>query len=284
MSELENKYKAWESRINQEYTDLFSETDDNTGETFVPDFLMDGVIHPDKYNEAKIKILFLNREPNDDGASDWLNHTLRTKIENNERIFTNKNNNDFTLNLLGEYLVIQLLSIEDSVIMTDDEINDWVTNRVNRYPDQFQDFMLYTAYINLKKIGGGPKIDSQEKKNKVIEATARGWKIIEKQIIYFNPTIIVGGNISRYYLDADDNRIKLEWIGKPEYITSKSNIPLLQDIIIGDKVFPLLDLYHPSVCYEHKGYNWAQVYHLLKSKENTNKDYWKNRFNQSCFN
>ena len=75
MTSLETQYKAWEKEINDLYSKAFTERKE------IPDFMMDGVIDIEKYAHEKIKILYLNREPNDEGADGWMKSQINTWMQ-----------------------------------------------------------------------------------------------------------------------------------------------------------------------------------------------------------
>ena len=75
MTTLEIQYKAWEEEINDLYSKAFTERKE------IPDFMMDGVIDIEKYAHEKIKILYLNREPNDEGADGWMKSQINTWMQ-----------------------------------------------------------------------------------------------------------------------------------------------------------------------------------------------------------
>lgn len=268
MTEIERKYRIWEESISNRYKERF------TKDGIVPDFIMDGVIDPDKYANAKIKILFLNREPNDSGADGWLNRDLRNQIINGERIFLN--NHNIVPNLFGTFLVIHQLCNESASSLDVEQFCELINEQINSTPNHSGEFMLSTAYMNLKKIGGGAKTQDAI----LVEDLATGWNIIKKQILYLNPTIIVSGNI-RKYLDANDPRIQFTWAKDyPGFLYDDKSIPALHGMIIDGKEYPILDLYHPSSPSEHDYYSWKQLYDLLLEK---GLDFWQKRFDQECF-
>lgn len=142
---------------------LFNEWE-NTFPDYKGKFISDGIIDEQLYQNAKTKILFVTKEPNDSDQTSWdLADLLNQDYSKNFAIrlaeWTHGILNDFPpLSSLTDYKVLH-------------------------------ESLKSAAVINLKKIGGA----SQSKGEEIISHTLQNKPFLLRQIKIIQPEIIIGG-------------------------------------------------------------------------------------------
>ena len=250
--EIEKIYYDWEKDLEKEYNEIFS----NAQYT-----IFDGVVSPFDYFQSPIKVMFLNREAYDEDSY-MIHHALREQIENGTAIF----NNTYWINQnVKERLAFSYLL---------NKITDWQDDKAIEYAqnmndNEYRSLLLKSAYCNIKKSEGV----NGSSKNNLLEYAQKGWSIIEKQICFFNPTLIIGGNVIDDIIECVDG---LTW-GEELYVSleTKGTIYLIQ---FGGKFYPIIDLYHPSYTVHSE-----DLYYALKQSALKHPGYWEKRTGQKCF-
>lgn len=146
-----------------ELSKLFDEWE-NTFPDYKGKFVRDGIINEQLYNAAKIKILFVAKDPNDPDQTSW----------------------DLA-DLLNQYcsgnFAIRLAEWSYGIL------NDFPPLRSLTDYQALHEALRSTAIINLKKIGG----ESQAKMEEILEHTKQNKSFLQRQIKMISPEIIIGG-------------------------------------------------------------------------------------------
>ena len=222
-------------------------------------YIWDGVISPIHYFHSKIKILFINREAYDVNKDYFdLAKTIGKSIKNGEPFWVKQQ-------LLKTSLKKEFVAIKAVVEKNNHEIKDILAHYTKN--DLITDIQA-SAFINIKKSDGNTRSSLLD----LFAHVQKDIDIIKEQIRYFNPSIIVGGNIVDGILEKEP---KLEW-GDNLCRYRSANIFQLK---IGDNLYPYLDLYHPS----STRINAIEIYKAMKKVEQQNPLYWQKRLNLSCF-
>ena len=269
MSKLNNEsinpirklYEEWEKQLYDEYEKLFP------GAKYT---IKDGVIFPEKYAESRLKVMILNREGYDlDGEGYPLHETIRKQIEEGVWFFEYQR----TLRLhIKQYLtVLELIKLGDGFLNLSD---DYVRERVEAADyDELVRLMQSVAYCNVKKSDGLPRSNRMNLK----EYAERGIDVIKKQIAFFNPSIILAGDVCSDILDE----IKDFKYGENLYIDPECRVNIYQ-VEINNQLFPLVDMFHPSRIKGMSEY-YLDFLHALQAVERYNPLFWNKRLNIKCF-
>jgi len=265
MTEIERKYNKWNKQCRKEYESLFSKAQYT---------IWDGVVFPDHYAKSSLKILFLNREPYDEDKEEYdLAETLQKQLNSKETIFKRQNN---LRKRLKEYLcVINLLQTGELTTLSEGEL----VNRVKEetQTDQiFNNMMPSVAYINVKKSDGQERSYVPDLRENALQ----GLSILKKQILYFNPSIILAGNVIDGILENIGNG--LEW-GENLFIPKGERNLCIWQLKINDILFPLVDMYHPSAPQERMSTYYLDLFHALKEVAKSHPNYWEKRLHLPCF-
>lgn len=259
------KYNDWNKQCREEYNLLFP----NAQYT-----IWDGVIFPEDYAKSPLKIMFLNREPYDEDWEEYdLAEALNRELTKGERpIFESQIN---LRKRLKEYLgVAELLRDGCLMSMSDDELMEKI-NELKESDLIFDKMMRSVAYVNVKKSDGVKKSSIPDLRKYAI----MGQSILSKQIEFFNPSIILAGNVVDRVLDYTD----FDWSDNALYIpTGKQNLRIYE-LKIGETLYPLVDMYHPSATQGWMSSYYLDLFHALKEVEINFPNYWKNRLNLPCF-
>lgn len=266
MNSIVKYYNDWNEQCRKEYDCLFPEAEYT---------IWDGVIFPEQYAKSPLKIMFLNREPYEPDNEPYdLAKALCTKlIGRGKPIFESQKN---LRQRLKEYLcVVNLLQTGELMSISEEDL----MNRVNEQTQTdyiFYEMMPSVAYINVKKSDGQKKSYVPDLREKTIQ----GLRILEKQISFFNPSIILAGNVVDGILDHPD--VDVNW-GDDLYNPQGKHIILIYQLKINDNLYPIVDMYHPS-----SPQGWMSTYYLdlfraMKAVEHTHPNYWGNRMNLPCF-
>ena len=250
--EILDKYNQWNSVLAEKYYKLWPEA------TY---HIWDGVISPQNYYNSPLKVMFLNKEAYGSDI-DNISETLKEELESNKPILNNK---PIKNNLKNRMSVLRFIN-NWTFITYDDET-------FCRYSDEeFYLDMLNVAYCNIKKSDGVPESDT----NNLKMCFNRNKSIIEEQITFFNPSLIVGGNIVDGIID--DN---IEW-GDNLFVSESHCLNIFQ-IKIKGRLYPFIDMYHPSYpSIDHK----TERVELFKALTYVNDKYpgfWQNRCKNTCF-
>ena len=224
MINIEELYKERDKVIRNIYDQLFQETKYT---------IWDGVFSPLDYAFNPFRVLFINREPYDSEMVSYnVVHTIRKQITMDESFWTHQIN--LKQNIRDMLAVFSL--------MKDMSIQYLSNKQIEKHIDSFRESnflfkkaLFESAYINIKKSDGKNESDKKD----LFHYAQKGLVVLKKQISFFNPSIIVGGNIVDGILEKTD----IKW-GNNLFVDSKY-IKVFQ-LEIGDKVYPFIDSHHLS--------------------------------------
>ena len=173
--------------------------------------------------------------------------------------------------------VFSLMRYSNIAELSDSQIR----KRVNsfRKPDfLFKKALLESAYINIKKSDGKKKSEPED----LYKYAQQGLEVLKAQISFFNPSIILGGNI----IDNILEKTTIEW-GKNLFVNSKF-IKVFQ-LKISNRVYPIIDSYHLSAMSYGSDKSSMDKYYVhlanaLKSIAKQHPDYWERRKYLPTFN
>ena len=255
---IQQKYNKWNNVLYNRYTKKF---DKKTT-------IWDGVIFPEKYAEAPLKVMILNKEaydPYPENIPYDLCKAIRDNIKNGNRIFPDQN----TLRThLKQYLKVLDLGTNGFLSLSDDSVSEQVQS--TDY-DEFLRLFERVAYCNVKKSDGNPKSN----KNDLYNHAKDGLDILKEQIRFFNPSVILAGNVCEGILEG-----LVEW-GEDLYIDPDRHVCIWQ-IMINDDCFPFVDMYHPSLA-KGMGEYFLELLHSIQEVEKKHPGFWQERMNKSCF-
>ena len=251
-SEIERTYYDWEEQLEREYNELFSDSQYN---------IFDGVISPKDYYLSPIKVLFLNREAYDEDSYS-ISQALKHEIETGKKIFGGKAwiNINTKERLAYCFLLSRILDISE---------NDAISYAQDMGNDEYRSLLYKSAYCNIKKSNG---VDRSSRSD-LFKYAQKGWEIIMKQISYFNPTIIIGGNVIDGIIECLED---IRW-GSPRILSRNGSVVIYQ-IEFGGNIYPFVDMYHPSS--RHHSYD---LLYALRSVAQNYPGYWEKRISQECF-
>lgn len=247
-----SKYNQWNSELEEKYLRLWPKAEYH---------IWDGVISPQDYLNSPLKIMFLNKEAYDPDIED-ISETLKEELESNKPIFNNKPIKD---NLKNRLSVLRFVGKSD-FISYDDEVFCQYTD------EEFYRDMLNVAYCNIKKSDGLSESNTNDLKN----CFARNKPIIEEQISFFNPSLIVGGNIVDGIMDGS-----AEW-GENLFLSESHCLNIFQLSIKG-KLYPFIDMYHPSYHQIDFANERKELFNALLSVDQKCPMFWKKRCANACF-
>lgn len=253
--EIEKIYYDWEKALEQEYTELFPDAKYT---------VFDGTVSPFDYFLSPIKVMILNREPYDEDCTSYnIANALKKEIEEGKQ------------NFRGTYWINQnikerlaLCSLLNRI--ADLQESEAIDYAMNLDEDTYRTLLYKSAYCNIKKSDGV----NGSSKNNLLKYAQRGWSILEKQISFLNPTLIIGGNIIEGIIE---NVKDLTW-GNELYDSTNTKGTIYQ-IQFGDKYYPIIDLYHPSYMVHSQ-----DLFYALKNSAQKHPGFWENRIGQKCFN
>lgn len=253
---IEDIYHSWEVELEKEYNSIFFDAQ------YTKYTIFDGVISPRDYFNSPIKVLFLNREAYDEDSY-MIHHALREQIENGAPIF----NNTYWINQNMKERLAFCSLLERITDWQDDEAIEYAQNMND---NEYRSLLLKSAYCNIKKSDGV----NGSSKNNLLEYAQKGWSIIEKQICFFNPTLIIGGNV----IDGIIENVVEGHKWGDVLFKEKNNSVIIYQIQFGENYYPFIDMYHPSYMI-----NSQDLYYALKQSAQNHPGYWEKRIGQSCF-
>lgn len=270
MSTITDKYGSFKKRIQSKHAELLP----NASYT-----IWDGLFSPEKYANSLFRVLVMNREPYDiDKDSYDLVDTIQNDIKNGNPFWVNQN----TLkNNLRDMLAVTSFLSDVNINAIDDAT---IENRIKEYhesDDAFNQALSRIGYINIKKSNGRKKSNSKDLRENAMLI----WDVLQSQISFFNPSLIIGGNIVDKILNHKASQIN--W---GENLYTESKYIKVFTLKIGAKTFPFIDSYHLSAtCYGKKGNRkpmseyYKEMILALRNVENNNPGYWATRRNLSVF-
>ena len=107
----------------------------------------------------------------------------------------------------------------------------------------------------------------------------KGKKILEAQIEFFNPSIIIGGNVCDNLLES-----YFEW-GENLYAYECEKSIKIYQIEVNGKLFPYFDLYHPSAFGKYsidKTY-CLRIWDAIQKVEQEEPHFWDKTLHRRCF-
>lgn len=257
-SKVQQSYNQWNDSLYNDYKELFQKA------TYT---IWDGVISPVDYAGASTKVMILNREPYDEDIENSydLSKEIRNRIKREERVFQYQT----TLRThLKQYLVVLDMGHNGFIGLSNESVRERA-QATDYY--EFIRLLNRAAYCNVKKSDGKPKSNIADLR----EYAKKGLDILKKQILFFNPSIILAGDVCDGVLDD-----LFEW-GDNLYQASDHRINIWQ-LKIGDKLFPFVDMFHPSRIKGMSEY-YLELLHALQEVERAHPGFRLAKQNNSCF-
>ena len=253
--EIEKIYYEWEEQLEKEYNEIFSDAQYT---------VFDGVISPYDYFHSPIKVMFLNREAYDteSTSNNIAKDGLKKEIEQNKTIFGGGTwiNINTKERLAYCSLLRRILDVSE---------NDAISYAQDMSNVEYRYLLYKSAYCNIKKSNG---VNGSSQRD-LLEYAQKGWKIIEKQISFFNPTLIIGGNV----IDGIIANIEgVKW-GEQRILFQTPKIVVYQ-IEFAGKSYPFIDMNHPS-SRKHS----EDLFLALRSCAQKYPGFWEDRTGQKCF-
>lgn len=260
MGGIEQLYEEGNKILEESYNKIFSEARYT---------IWDGVFSPQSYVANSFRVLFINREPYDEDEDGYnVVETIREQISRNEAFWKKQYN---LKNNIRDQLAILALLKENNMNELTNELIEKQINRFRCSDSLFEDALLKSAYINIKKSDGNKRSSCRDLR----ECAQKGMRILKAQLAFLNPSVIVGGNV----VDGILNEL-VEW-GDNLYVESKY-IKVFQ-LKVGDNLYPFIDAYHPSALSygENHEIPMNNYYHdfveALRYVAQHNEHYWENR-------
>ena len=254
--EIEKIYYDWEKELEKEYNEIFSDTQYT---------IFDGVVSPFDYFQSPIKVMFLNREAYDADCTSYniAKDGLKEEIESGKPIFRKK----YWVNQNTKERLAYCSFIGRTYSLND---NNAIFEAQNLDDKEYRSLLYKSAYCNIKKSDG----KERSSKNDLLNFAQKGWMIIEKQVAFFNPTLIIGGNV----IDGIIANIEgVKW-GEPRILFQTPKIVVYQ-IEFAGKSYPFIDMYHPSSM-KHS----EDLFFALRFCAQKYPGLWESRTGQKCFN
>lgn len=254
--EIEKIYYDWEKELEKEYNEIFSDAQYT---------IFDGVVSPFDYFQSPIKVMFLNREAYDADCTSYniAKDGLKEEIESGKPIFRKK----YWVNQNTKERLAYCSFIGRTYSLND---NNAIFEAQNLDDKEYRSLLYKSAYCNIKKSDG----KERSSKNDLLNFAQKGWMIIEKQVAFFNPTLIIGGNVIDGIL-ANIEGVK--W-GEPRILFQTPKIVVYQ-IEFAGKSYPFIDMYHPSSM-KHS----EDLFFALRFCAQKYPGLWESRTGQKCFN
>lgn len=264
MVNIEDYYR-WNEQLRLKYEMLWPEAAYH---------IWDGVVSPKDYAGSPLKVMFLNKESFDDPENGGYDISLGMAKEILEgKPILGGENSTMMMTTKNRLAVLKLLE-GDIKNVDSTEIGSIIRDFST---DRFRKEMLKVAYCNIKKSSGKSKSEKRDLRLNF----RRNREIIEEQISYFNPTLIVGGNIFDGIIENE-----IEW-GENLYISESHYINIFQ-LKIKDKIYPYIDAYHPAMPKlkneENQKKDSLELFRALLYVEQHHPYFWKNRCGLKCFN
>jgi hypothetical protein len=158
----------------------------NLKKTTMPNLIFDGIVNVERYEKARIKILWILKEPHDKGNGGW---DMRDFLKNPKEL--TKRTDKWVWKRTFKMMMEVTWGILKNNQSHDKTINDWKNLNDEAMLDIFNDI----AYINIKKTPGqsgsyDPEIRDAYKLNK---------ELIWKQINAFKPDVVICGGTYKYF-------------------------------------------------------------------------------------
>ena len=256
-SSIRKIYNQWNKDLKNRYLEFFRESAYT---------IWDGVISPVDYAGARMKVMILNREPYDaENVSYDLTKAIIDCIKEDTWVFPYQT----TLRThLKQYLTVLNLGKTDFLELTDEAVRESV-QATDYY--EFIRLLNRVAYCNVKKSDGKPKSEIDDLYN----YAKKGLDVLKEQVLFFNPSIILAGDVCDGILDD-----LVDW-GDNLYQAPDRRIGIWQ-LKIGKKLFPFVDMYHPSRVIGMSEY-YIEFLHALQEVERTHPGFWQTRLDNPCF-
>jgi hypothetical protein len=197
----------------------------------LPRFVPDGIIDPDTYDKAKIRITFLLKDPNDPPREDWTPWDLR------EVLYNEKFEQHQTMWTVAARWIYDLLY--EKVTWNEGNRNKPFLKNFDKI-GHFQAMMLRNvAVVNIKKEGGGGQTDVTELRRHA----EKHHQAICNQTIMHGTDLIIAGGIPIWML-----RLIYEGVEKAENNTSNGLIHWY----LPELKSHLIKYHHPACRKSHK--------------------------------
>lgn len=257
---IEKHYQEWNENLRQEYCSIFPNASS---------IIWDGVVDSTSYYNSPLKLMFINKESPDKECYN-LSAVIREQILNKELLFQGYGN--FKKSIMRETALFKLLENGDIKNITPKQVEralDGINDRT--FSKQFAE----CAICNIKKCNG-KKYSSAKDLRMYLN---KGKKILEAQIDFFNPSIIIGGNVCDNLLES-----YFEW-GENLYAYECEKSIKIYQIEVNGKLFPYFDLYHPSAFGKYsidKTY-CLRIWDAIQKVEQEEPHFWDKTLHRRCF-
>lgn len=262
-------YFKWEKKLWAKYNGIFKDASYT---------ITDGVIFPNKYASTPFKVMIMNREVYDteNGSYSLNQEALSTEIE--VGIIPFKKQRTMRSHLRQYLSLIHLLAWKNFEGVSEEEAINFVTQSDN------EDFVYYlsrAAFINIKKSDG----ESTSSRINLKEYATKGIEVLKEQIRYFNPSIILGGDVC-----DDDIDDLFDW-GKTLYNEEGYHALKIYELMIDGKAYPFIVMFRPSRTqnyleegeYRNISSYYLELFKGIISVEQRFPGYWKKHMNNKCF-
>lgn len=223
-------------------------------------FIWDGLFSPVEYYNSYPRILFINKEAYDEEEYDLV-ADIRAKIEKGQPFW--KKQVGLKASMKKELAVIYAVH-NDSKLSAQEMVEEY--KRI----DDFSSDLLSCAYINIKKSDG-------LNKSNIVDLAHHAQMNIDficEQIRFFNPDIIIGGNVVDGILDT----IVSVW--EESIALEDGRNVQIHKLRIGDETYPFIDMPHPSSCLVDAD----MLREAMLQASSTYPTIWHERKNRDCFN
>lgn len=214
IEKLDRLFEEWQRKQESESDENFKKTKGKTTNITKSHFCKDGIICEEKFENEKVKVLFISNEANDDSylAKD---NNFTSRIESFNKYYENKKDN--WRGKMRECICALYKVITENYQIAENLVA--------------QNF----AFINLNKRGGGKTIDDKNKSRNHIEEYVEIYNNeIRKEIEIINPDIIVWLGIKTYEMN-----LHIKYLGA--YIETEKVY-----MNIDNKKVPILKMCHTS--------------------------------------
>ena len=261
-SKVEELYADWNNNLFQQYTKLFHEGEHTT--------IWDGVVSPTLYASSPLKIMFLNREGYTEEGNDYdVSDALFAAIGEEIRLFPDQR----TMRSHLKHYLLVLRQLESGLLLnTSDEQMREIVSENTSDENWFNSQIARVAYCNVKKSDGLSKSNVKD----LYSYAKKGIEILKEQIRFFNPTIILAGDVCSDILED-----LVDW-GDNLYFPEEEHKICIWQLKINGKCYPFVDMYHPSRTQGMSDY-YLTLLHALQAVEEKMPGFWKKRLNQPCF-
>lgn len=237
--------------------------------------IWDGVFSPLDYAFNPFRVLFMNREPYDSEFISYnVVHTIHKQIIKGESFWSNQT--WLKKNIRDMLAIFSLMKDRDISQLSDNQIEKQI-NSFRKSDFLFEKTLLESAYINIKKSDGKSQSDPKDLR----KYAQQGLKVLKAQISFFNPSVIVGGNIVDEILENI-----VDW---EDNLFLNPNVINVYQLKVGNNIYPFIDSFHLSAISYGSDKTSMDKYYVclaeaLKTVAKHYPNYWEKRRNLPIFN